>query len=163
MKLLIVKLNPTAIVPTRAYGLDSGIDLYSIPDTDEIILKSGERKLVGTGIAIQLPSSETIDKVWGVDGTRGRRLVYEAQVRSKSGLALKQGLIVLNSPGTIDNQYSGEIGIILFNTSNKDIVIKPGQKIAQLVVCPVVIPELEVVDEFEMRDRESNGFGSTGI
>jgi dUTP pyrophosphatase len=91
---------------------------------------------------------------------------YEIQVRSKSGLALKQGLMVLNSPGTVDQGYTGEIKIILFNTTNNPVEIQEGQKIAQAVVCPVVCGKwlnLIKVDKINDKDRSDNGFGSTGI
>ena len=91
---------------------------------------------------------------------------YEIQVRSKSGLALKQGLMVLNSPDTVDSGYQGEVKVILFNTSNQNIKIEKGQKIAQAVVCPVVngkwvnLIKVETIDE---KDRNDKGFGSTGL
>jgi dUTP pyrophosphatase len=91
---------------------------------------------------------------------------YEIQIRSKSGLALNQGLMVLNSPGTVDQGYTGEIKVILFNTTNSSVVIKEGQKIAQAVVCPVVSGKwlnLTKVDIIKDKDRSVNGFGSTGI
>jgi dUTP pyrophosphatase len=91
---------------------------------------------------------------------------YEIQVRSKSGLALKQGLMVLNSPGTVDQGYTGEIKVILFNTNNHEVVIKKGQKIAQAVVSPVLCGKWiswEQKDKIEDKDRSDNGFGSTGI
>jgi dUTP pyrophosphatase len=91
---------------------------------------------------------------------------YEIQVRSKSGLALKQGLMVLNSPGTVDQGYLGEIQVILFNTTNQKVKIEKGQKIAQAVLCPVVSGKwVEFVEKnkLENKDRNDNGFGSTGV
>jgi dUTP pyrophosphatase len=137
--------NETLPQPEYAYITDSGFDLRS---TEELIIKAGERALVGTGLSFDIP-----------DG-------YEIQVRSKSGLALKQGLMVLNSPGTVDFGYISEIKVILFNTSKEDVMISLGQKIAQAVLCPVVCGKwvnLVKTDKLEEKDRNNNGFGSTGI
>ena len=106
------------------------------------------RKLAPTGLCFDIP-----------DG-------YEIQVRSKSGLALKQGLMVLNSPGTVDSGYQGEVKVILFNTTNERIKIEKGQKIAQAVISPVLNGKwvnLIKVNELKEKDRNDNGFGSTGI
>jgi dUTP pyrophosphatase len=137
--------NETLPQPEYAYITDSGFDLRS---TEQLIIKAGERALVGTGLSFDIP-----------DG-------YEIQVRSKSGLALKQGLMVLNSPGTIDFGYISEIKVILFNTSKEDVTISLGQKIAQAVLCPVVCGKwvnLVKTDKIEDKDRNNNGFGSTGL
>jgi len=137
--------NETLPQPEYAYITDSGFDLRS---TEELIIKAGERALVGTGLSFDIP-----------DG-------YEIQVRSKSGLALKQGLMVLNSPGTIDFGYISEIKVILFNTSKEDVTISLGQKIAQAVLCPVVCGKwvnLVKTDKIDDKDRNDNGFGSTGL
>ena len=137
--------NETLPQPEYAYITDSGFDLRS---TEELIIKAGERALVGTGLSFDIP-----------DG-------YEIQVRSKSGLALKQGLMVLNSPGTIDFGFTSEIKVILFNTSKEDVTISLGQKIAQAVLCPVVSGKwvnLVKTDKIDDKDRNNNGFGSTGI
>jgi dUTP pyrophosphatase len=137
--------NETLPQPEYAYITDSGFDLRS---TEELIIKAGERALVGTGLSFDIP-----------DG-------YEIQVRSKSGLALKQGLMVLNSPGTVDFGYTSEIKVILFNTSKEDVMITMGQKIAQAVLCPVVSGKwvnLVKTDKIDDKDRNNNGFGSTGI
>jgi dUTP pyrophosphatase len=145
MPLRYSKSNVDAIDPEYAYPTDSGFDLYS---TEEITIESFGRALIPTGLHFDIP-----------DG-------YEIQVRSKSGLALKQGLMVLNSPGTVDQGYTGEIKIILFNTSKDSIIIKKGQKVAQGVLAPVVSGkwlELIKVDNIEGKDRSDNGFGSTGI
>ena len=139
------KSNPDAVNPNYAYETDSGFDLYS---TEEIWVHSLDRKLVPTGIHIDIP-----------DG-------YEIQVRSKSGLALKQGLMVLNSPGTVDQGYTGEIQVIIFNTSKERVKIEKGQKIAQAVLCPVVSGKwINLVEKKEInsKDRNEKGFGSTGI
>ena len=137
--------NETLPQPEYAYITDSGFDLRS---TEELIIKAGERALVGTGLSFDIP-----------DG-------YEIQVRSKSGLALKQGLMVLNSPGTIDFGFTSEIKVILFNTSEEDVTISLGQKIAQGVLCPVVSGKwvnLVKTDKIDDKDRNNNGFGSTGV
>ena len=139
------KSNPDAVNPNYAYETDSGFDLYS---TEEIWIHSLDRKLIPTGIHIDIP-----------DG-------YEIQVRSKSGLALKQGLMVLNSPGTVDQGYTGEIQVIIFNTSKERVKIEKGQKIAQAVLCPVVSGKwINLVEKKEInkKERSNNGFGSTGI
>lgn len=153
MTLKIKKLYEDAIVPIRAYPLDSGLDLYAyIPE--EVKLLPFERCVIPCGIAIVLPPPRLL----GDD-----LLVYEGQIRPRSGLALNQGLSIVNSPGTIDNTYTGELKVIVHNTSSdRLIVIKPSQKIAQLVVCPVIVLNTSVVDEVGTTDRQDSGFGSTG-
>jgi dUTP pyrophosphatase len=139
------KSNLDAITPKYAYPTDSGFDLYS---TEECLLLPFDRKLIPTGIHIDIPEN------------------YEIQVRSKSGLALKQGLMVLNSPGTVDQGYTGEIQVIIFNASNEKVKIEKNQKIAQAVFCPVVSGQwinFKEEGEIESKDRSDNGFGSTGI
>jgi dUTP pyrophosphatase len=131
--------------PSYAYQSDSGFDLRS---TEEIWIQANDRRLIPTGLRFDIP-----------DG-------YEIQVRSKSGLALNQGLFVLNSPGTVDSGYQGEIKVILFNTTNERIKINKGQKIAQAVLCPVVNGKwinLVKVTNIDKKDRNDNGFGSTGL
>lgn len=139
------KSTSDAVSPSYAYPTDSGMDLFS---TETITIEPFGRSLVPTGIHFDIPEN------------------YEIQVRSKSGLALKQGLMVLNSPGTVDQGYTGEVKVILFNTSNKSVIIEKGQKIAQAVMCPVVCGkwiELVEVNNITSKDREDKGFGSTGI
>lgn len=134
-----------SVHPKYAYPTDSGFDLHS---TEELTIEPFGRILAPTGLHFDIP-----------DG-------YEIQVRSKSGLALKQGLMVLNSPGTVDQGYTGEIKVILFNTTKDTITIEKGQKVAQGVVSPVVCGKwinLVKVDNVEDKDRSNNGFGSTGI
>jgi dUTP pyrophosphatase len=145
MPLRFSSSNENSVDPEYAYPTDSGFDLYS---TEEIEIEPHGRSLVPTGLHFDIP-----------DG-------YEIQVRSKSGLALKQGLMVLNSPGTVDQGYTGEIKVILFNTTTNVIKIEKGQKIAQAVVSPVVSGKwinLVKVDNIDDKDRSDNGFGSTGI
>lgn len=139
------KLHPDAVIPKYNYDSDSGFDLHSVVDTK--ITPFG-RVLIPTGLSFDIN-----------DG-------YEIQVRSKSGLALKQGLMVLNSPGTVDNGYTGEVQVIVFNTNNYTVTIPKGMKIAQAVLCPVVNGgwvSLQETNTTIKKDRNENGFGSTGI
>ena len=145
MKVEYSQSNEDSVDPQYAYPTDSGFDLYS---TEEVEIVPFGRKLIPTGLHIDIP-----------DG-------YEVQVRSKSGLALKQGLMVLNSPGTVDQGYTGEIQVIIFNANNLTTTIKKGQKIAQAVISPVVSGKwikLTKVDNINNKDRGEKGFGSTGI
>ena len=131
--------------PEYAYQSDSGFDLRS---SEDIWIHPNSRKLISTRMRFDIPEG------------------YEIQVRSKSGLALNQGLMVLNSPGTVDSGYQGEIKVIMFNTTNEKVKIEKGQKMAQAVLCPVVSGkwvDLIRVDNINDKDRNSNGFGSTGI
>lgn len=140
-----VKLNSDAIDPKYNYESDSGFDLYS---TEEITIPPLGRALIPTGLSFDIK-----------DG-------HEIQVRSKSGLAINQGLFVLNSPGTVDSGYLGEVKVILFNTNSESFTIKKGMKVAQAVLCPVVNGkwvDLELRKELGNKDRGSNGFGSTGL
>lgn len=140
-----VKLNEDAKDPFYNYGSDSGFDLYS---TEEITLTPFGRALVPTGLSLDIK-----------DG-------FEIQVRSKSGLAIKQGLMVLNSPGTVDNGYTGEVQVIVFNTNNHPVTITKGMKVAQAVLCPVVNGKwVNLVQQTKINDKErgENGFGSTGL
>lgn len=145
MDLRFSSSNEESINPEYAYPTDSGMDLYS---TENITIEPFGRMLVPTGIHFDIPEN------------------YEIQIRSKSGLALKGGLMVLNSPGTIDQGYTGEIKVIIFNVNNHSVNITKGQKIAQAVVCPVVSGKwinLIKVKNIEDKDRSDNGFGSTGL
>jgi dUTP pyrophosphatase len=138
-------LTEDAVFPEYAYPTDSGFDLYS---TKEITLEPFGRALIPTGLKLSFD------------------IGYEIQVRPKSGLALKQGLTVLNTPGTVDSGYNGEIMVIVFNTNPKSFTVEKGMKIAQAVLCPVIngkYVNLQLVDKIENKDRGDNGFGSTGI
>ena len=138
-------LNDDAKFPEYAYPSDSGFDLFS---TEEIILQPFGRALVPTGIKLSIPEE------------------FEIQVRPKSGLASNQGLTVLNTPGTVDSGYNGEIKVIIFNTNNISVTIPKGTKIAQAVLSPVVngkYVNLVQVNKVSDGDRGDNGFGSTGL
>ena len=136
------KLQADAFLPAYAHPGDAGMDLRSV---ESLVVPAGERRLVRTGLAMALPMG------------------YEAQVRPRSGLALKHGITVLNSPGTIDAGYRGEVGVILLNTGKEDFQIGVGDKIAQLVIAPVTIAGICEVGELDDSERGSGGFGSTGV
>ena len=143
----IKKLNHAKDLPIPKYETNgsAGMDLYAAVDS-EIIINIGEYKLIPTGIIIALPNN------------------VEAQIRPRSGLALKSGITVLNSPGTIDSDYRGEIGVILINHGEKDFIVKRGMRIAQIIISSfskIALKE-EELNEFETA-RGSGGFGSTGI
>lgn len=138
--------------PRRENATDSGLDIFS---PEEFDLFSEERKLIPTGLIFNIPKI--------IQSQLGFSLVPELQIRSKSGLAYHDGLIVLNSPGTIDNSYMKELSILIFNSSKELRKIKEGQKIAQLIMNYVLIPELKEVQEFPYTNTNRNGFGSTGL
>ena len=121
----------------------SGMDLQSAV-SDDVLLQPGDTQLISTGISISLPEG------------------YEAQVRPRSGLALKHQITLLNSPGTIDSDYRGVISVIMYNAGKQSFKITRGMRIAQLVIQPVVQAELEVVGELDDTLRSVNGFGHTG-
>lgn len=136
-----LKIFPEAVIPDYQTQGAAGLDLSSAV---YIQINPGERHCVNTGLAIELP------------------IGYEGQVRSRSGLALTLGLTVLNSPGTIDSDYRGQIKVILINFGAKVVNIKPGDRIAQLVIAPVAKINVLEVDELSETSRGSDGFGSTG-
>ena len=142
MKIKILRLNEVAIVPKYAHPNDAGLDLYSIEEQE---ILPGDSKLVHTGISIELSP-----------GT-------EAQVRPRSGLALKHQITVLNTPGTIDADYRGEIGVILINHGKTTFKVNKGMKIAQLVIAPVIHAEIEEVEQLNSTIRGEGGFGSSGV
>jgi dUTP pyrophosphatase len=137
-----ITLAPDAIMPEYAFPTDSGADLFS---TESFTLCPGDTHAFSTGVRIELPEG------------------YEAQVRSKSGPAIKSSVHVLNSPGTIDNSYRGDIKVILHNSSPLYQDIKKGQKIAQLVVTPYVQARFVLENELSTTERGEGGFGSTGL
>ena len=141
MTLGFKRIHPDAVLPAYAHPSDAGMDVRSV---EELVIPAGKRALVHTGLIDLLPP------------------LYEAQVRPRSGLALKFGVTVLNTPGTIDSGYRGEIGVILANFGDADFIVKKGDKIAQLVIAPVTQPEVCEVSEIDETDRGAGGFGSTG-
>jgi dUTP pyrophosphatase len=142
MKLKIKKIDQSAILPVYAHKGDAGMDLCSI---DEVEIDAGNSTLIHTGITIELP-----------EGT-------EAQIRPRSGLALKYSVTVLNTPGTIDEGYRGEIGVILINHGKNAFKVVKGMKIAQMVIKPVLYVEVEEVEDLTSTSRAQGGFGSTGM
>lgn len=142
MKVQIINKSHHAL-PAYATGLSAGMDLRA-NITEAIVLKPLQRCLVPTGLSIALPEG------------------YEAQVRPRSGLALKKGITVLNSPGTIDADYRGEIGVILVNLSDADFVIEDGERIAQMVVARYEQVEWEAVETLSETERGEGGFGHSG-
>ena len=137
-----MKLEEGATLPCYAHSGDAGMDLVAF---QEVSIPAGDVALVRTGLSIQLPP-----------GT-------EAQVRPRSGLALKRKVTVLNTPGTIDEGYRGEIGIILINHGKEDFIAEKGMKIAQLVIKPVLRVEIEEADSLTETARGIGGFGSSGV
>jgi dUTP pyrophosphatase len=124
----------------------AGLDLFAaLAENARLVIEPGARELVPAGIAIQLPEG------------------YEAQVRPRSGLALKQGITVLNTPGTVDSDYRGEICVILINHGREPVEIVRGMRVAQLVIAPVARAELVEVREIDSSARGEGGFGSTGL
>ena len=142
MKLKFKRIHPDAVLPEYAHPSDAGMDVKSI---DDLVIAPGKRALVHTGLVMALPP------------------MYEAQVRPRSGLALKKGVTVLNTPGTIDSGYRGEVGVILINLGEEDFEIKRGDKIAQIVIAPVTVAEIVETDVIDDTDRGEGGFGSTGV
>jgi dUTP pyrophosphatase len=138
-------LHPDAIHPKYNYDSDSGFDLHSVED---VVIPAFGRALVPSGLAFDIR-----------DG-------FEIQVRTKSGLAINQGLMVLNSPGTVDNGYTGEVKGIIFNTNPTEVTIPKGMKFGQAVLCPVVNGawvDLNQVEKINKKERGTNGFGSTKL
>lgn len=167
-KLKILKMFPDVKTPERANPTDSGVDVYaySIKRYYQNHGSNFERMFEGDQLKkfvefgeIELASQDRVLIGLGFKGTVGPR--YEIQVRPRSGLALKQGLTVLNTPGTIDADYRDEFGVIIINLSRQNQKIKLGERIAQLVVSEVVLTETEIVTELPLSDR-GGGFGSTG-
>ncbi|AMA07998.1 MULTISPECIES: dUTP diphosphatase [Cyanophyceae] len=141
MHLRLLKLHPNAIIPKYQHDGDSGVDLHAI---EPVAIAPHKTALIKTGLAAEIPI-----------GT-------ELQIRPRSGLALKQSVTVLNSPGTIDANYRGEIGVILINHSDTVFEVKAGMRIAQMVMVPVMHLDITVVDKVSDTSRGTGGFGSTG-
>ena len=141
MKLSFKRIHPDAVLPSYAHPGDAGMDVRSVED---LVIPAGGRVLVHTGLVAVIPEG------------------YELQVRSRSGLALKSGVAVLNSPGTVDAGDRGEIGVILANFGDGGFVVKKGDRVAQLVAAPVTVAEIFETDSVDATDRGAGGFGSTG-
>ncbi len=142
MQVKIIKLNPKAIIPKYEHENDSGLDLVSI---ETVEIPAGESKLIKTGISIELPPNT------------------EAQIRPRSGLALKHQITVLNTPGTVDEGYRGEIGVILINHGKTSFQVTEGMRIAQMVIAPIIRVKIEEVEQLSDTMRGKGGFGSTGV
>ena len=143
IKVLIKKLNPEAKIPVYKTKGSSGMDLMALIDSP-IKIAPGNSSLIPTGLAIALP-----------DNT-------EIQIRPRSGLAAKSNITVLNTPGTIDSDYRGELKVIIYNHGNKDFIINNGDRIAQMILTPVIKMKLEETDNLPETLRGESGFGSTG-
>lgn len=146
VKVRIARINADlSDIPLPAYATEgsSGMDIHAAVES-EMTVKPGETVLVPSGFQIEIPQG------------------FEAQVRPRSGLAIKHGIGILNAPGTIDSDYRGEVKIILTNLGKHDFVIRRGDRVAQLVICPVVRAQWEEVKSVDRTNRGSGGFGHTG-
>ncbi len=141
LKVKIKKLRDEAQVPSYAHKGDSGLDVYS---TENSVIRPGERKLISTGLVFEIPQG------------------YEGQLRPKSGMALNYGITLLNTPGTLDSPYRGELKIIVINLGNETYEIRRGSKICQIVFSKVEEVEFEETDQLDETTRKEGGFGSTG-
>ena len=141
---VICKAENKDFLPVYSSAEAAGADLKACIQED-IVLKPGQRYLVPTGLSIQLPAG------------------YEAQIRPRSGLAIKHGISRVNTPGTIDSDYRGEVKIIMINLGSEDFVIKRGDRIAQMVIAPVTHGMFAMADSLDATDRGAGGFGSTGV
>lgn len=130
-------------LPEYATVDSAGLDIRAFL-SESVTLKPLERRLIPTGLYLEIPSG------------------FEVQIRPRSGFAFKQGVTVLNSPGTIDADYRGEIGVLLINLSNENVIIEHGERVAQMVVAPFVQAKLKLTDELSETNRGEGGFGSTG-
>ena len=143
VKILVKKLDNNAQLPIYKTSGSSGMDFVA-NNKKKIIIKPGKTAMIPTGIAIAIPEG------------------YEIQIRPRSGLAAKNGITVLNTPGTVDSDYRGEIKIILINLSKKPFVVKLGNRIAQMILCPIIKGKLQEVRNLPKTLRNKGGFGSTG-
>ena len=142
-KIQIKKLSNEVLTPKYETSGSSGMDIAAYIDKD-IVINSGDKALVPTGFSLSIPHG------------------YEVQIRPRSGLAVKKGITVLNTPGTIDSDYRGEVKVVLINLSKDKFIVKKGERIAQMVVCPIEQVSVEEVKELSGTDRGTGGFGSTG-
>ncbi len=144
MVLKIKRINENANIPKAATGGSAGMDLYACLESD-IVLKPGQRALIPTGIAIALESNS-----------------YVAYIYARSGLAIKSGITLSNCVGVVDSDYRGEVKVGLINLSDREYTVKNGDRIAQMVIAPVIMAEVEEVSELDETERSDGGFGSTG-
>lgn len=142
MILKVKRIHKDAVIPKYAHKGDAGMDLYSIENK---LIEPGDTALLKTGLKLELPKNT------------------EAQVRPRSGLALNNSITVLNSPGTVDEGYRGEICVILINHGKKPFMVEKHMRIAQMVIKPVLRVDIEEADVLADSERESNGFGSSGL
>ena len=143
-EILIKRLSKDAVLPKYETEGSSGLDLAANTDK-QIRILPGKSEIIPTGLAVAIPKN------------------FEIQIRPRSGLAAKSQISVLNTPGTIDADYRGELKVILINLSDKVFVVERGSRIAQMVVCPIIKATLKEVTKLEITERGSGGFGSTGI
>ncbi len=144
MKILVKRVRPGALLPRYMSQLAAGMDLFACLEAP-LILEPGQREAVPTGIAVALPPG------------------WELQIRPRSGLALHHGLTLLNSPGTIDADYRGEIRVILANLGQRSFKVEPGMRIAQAILAPVARAEIEETQDLPPTQRGEGGFGHTGL
>jgi dUTP pyrophosphatase len=145
VRLSIKRVGPIEVpLPSYQTPGSAGLDLRAAL-AEPIRLGCGERRLFPTGLALAIPQG------------------FEGQVRSRSGLALRQGVSVLNAPGTIDSDYRGELGVVLINLGSVPVFVRPLDRIAQLVIAPVAMVEIELVSELHETSRGAGGYGSTGL
>lgn len=142
MILKIKKIDDNAVIPVYKHKGDAGMDICSV---ENILIPPGERTLVRTGLVFELSEG------------------LEAQIRPRSGLALNHGITVLNSPGTIDSGYRGEVGVILINHGEEPFMVEVGMRIAQVVIAKYTSAEIEEVSDVNNTERAEGGFGSTGV
>ncbi len=144
MRIQILRKSENAVIPKKMTKLAAGYDLYT-SNEEIIVIEPGKLKLIPTGIAISLPEG------------------FEAQIRPRSGLALKNSIGILNSPGTIDADYRGEIGIIVYNFGENDFEVKPNMRIAQMVIAKHETVEFVEVEKLDETERNTGGFGHSKI
>ena len=143
VKILVKKFDKNIKLPTYKTSGSSGMDLVAYIK-NKITIDPGKTVMIPTGIAVAIPKN------------------YEIQIRPRSGLAAKKGISVLNTPGTVDSDYRGEIKIILINLSKKSFMVKSGDRVAQMILCPVAKGKLQEVKNLPKTVRDKGGFGSTG-
>ena len=142
-KIKIKKLSNEVLTPKYETPGSSGMDIAAYINED-IIINSGDKALIPTGFSLSIPQG------------------YEVQIRPRSGLAIKKGITILNTPGTIDSDYRGEVKVVLINLSKDKFTVQNGERIAQMVVCPIIQVSIEEVKELSETNRGIGGFGSTG-